>query len=474
MLLSYGISSVAANDTEITDNAATRTYRNVAYFTSWGGYERAVEVGDMDPSLLTHINFAFANLSSNGTITVGDPWIDTEKPYGDDTWETELRGHFGQLIKLKEKYPHIKTLISVGGWTWSTNFSAVAASDSLRKACAQSAVDFVVKYGFDGVDLDWEYPVEGGNNIPHRADDGDNYILLLKEIRSALDAQGEKDGNKYLLSVAAGANPSFIANSKVVKMMQYLDYINVMTYDYHGAWEATTNHATPLYAGSGDNAGGTLCVSDTIKQYIAAGVEPADLNLGLAFYGKGWINVNDRNGTGLYKSGTAATSAGYGNGTWEGSSFDYWDIAENYIGKNNYIRYWDDTAKMPYLYNGSTFITYEDEESIGCKLDFIKSMGLGGAMFWEFSCDKTLLLQNVIAKSLKINQSNPPVTPDYGDINGDSVVDSIDFALLKSFLLGKGTLSNIEPADINNDGSIDALDLTNLKMILLGKSTSQE
>ena len=130
MLSCSGILSVAANDT--VKNQTEHTYRNVAYFTSWGGYKRAVEVGDINPSLLTHINFAFANLSADGTVTVGDPWIDTQKPYGDDTWETELRGHFGQLIKLKQQHPHIKTVISVGGWTWSKNFSDVAASDALR------------------------------------------------------------------------------------------------------------------------------------------------------------------------------------------------------------------------------------------------------------------------------------------------------------------------------------------------------
>lgn len=480
MLLSnMGLSSIAAKDTlmgsntSIESNTNKQQYRNVAYFTSWCGYTRAIEVGDIDPTLLTHINFAFANLSPDGTITVGDPWIDIEKPFGDDTWNTELRGHFGQLIKLKQKYPHIKTLISVGGWTWSKNFSAVAASEALRKACAESAVDFVVKYGFDGVDLDWEYPVAGGDNIPHRADDGDNYILLLKEIRLALDEQGKKDGKQYLLSIAGAASKEFIANCKVASMMQYLDYINVMTYDYHGAWDKTTNHVTPLYT-----TGKESCVSKTIEDYIAAGVKPVDLNLGMAFYGKGWINVNDPNGSGLYKSGTAATSAGYGYGTWEGSAFDYWDIAENYVGKNNYIRYWDDVAKVPYLYNGSTFITYDDEESIGYKLDYIKDMGLGGAMFWEFSGDKELVLQKLVASSLEINKegNDDPTSPEdgtkyYGDLNEDGFVDSIDFALLKSYLLGKDNLISKKAADINCDDNIDAIDLANMKLILLENRT---
>ncbi len=455
MLSCTGILSVAANE---------HIYRNVAYFTSWSGYQRAVKVGDINPSLLTHINFAFADLSADGEIIVGDPWIDTQKPYGDDTWETELKGHFGQLIKLKQQHPDIKTLISVGGWTWSKNFSDVAASDTLRKSCARSAVEFVVKYGFDGVDLDWEYPVQGGDNIPHRANDGDNYILLLKELRTALDAQGEKDSKEYVLSIAGASDANFIANCKVAEMMKFLDYINVMTYDYHGTWDKETNHNTPLYADSGNPS-----VASTIENYIAAGVKPADLNLGLAFSGKGWINVTDPDGSGLYKSGTAPSSAGYGNGTFEAAVFDFWDIAENYVGKNNYVRYWDDVAKVPYLYNGSTFITYEDEESIGYKADYVKKMELGGTMFWEFSYDKNSVLQKVVAKSLNINKI-PDTVLYYGDVNEDGALDAIDFALLKSFILGKGTLQNMAIADVNNDGSVDALDITNLKMILLGKA----
>ena len=97
-------------------------------------------------------------------------------------------------------------------------------------------------------------------------------------------------------------------------------------------------------------------------------------------------------------------------------------------------------------------------------------MGLGGAMFWEFSYDKNLVLQNVIAQSLSVNKV-PEAVLYYGDVNEDGVLDAIDFALFKSFLLGKGTLQNMAIADVNNDGNVDALDLTNLKMILLEKST---
>lgn len=363
--------------------------RRVAYFTSWSAYERAVEVSDMDASRLTHINFAFANLSSEGEVTVGDSWVDTDKPFGDDTWEDESRGHFGQLKQLKQTHPDVKTLISVGGWTWSGNFSQVASTAEGRAAFARSALDFLLTYGFDGVDLDWEFPVEGGNGIPHRPEDKQNYTLLVKAIRAVLDEQEQKDGRHYLLTIAGGPNSSFTQNTELSEMMQHLDFINLMTYDYHGGWDAVTGHNAPLYSDDGS------CVSATVDAYRSAGVAAKDMNLGLAFYGRGWGNVSAGSQNGYAQPGQPLTGKGPGLGTWEGGVFDFWDLAQNYVGKNGYTRIFDDKAKAPYLYNGSVFISYDDEESIKIKLDYAKQQGLGGVMFWEFSGDKEKTLQSL-------------------------------------------------------------------------------
>lgn len=162
--------------------------RVVAYFTSWGGYARGIQVTDLDPNLITHLNYAFANVSADGEVVVGDSWIDLEKTFpGDGGWSesADFRGHFKQLELLKKKYPHLKTLISIGGWTWSKNFSDAAATPEGRKKFTDSAMVFITKYGFDGIDIDWEYPVEGGDNIKHRAEDKENYTLLLKEAQKS-------------------------------------------------------------------------------------------------------------------------------------------------------------------------------------------------------------------------------------------------------------------------------------------------
>ncbi|CAF3627853.1 unnamed protein product [Rotaria sp. Silwood1] len=127
----------------------------LGYFTAWSIYSRSYFVSDIPADKLTHINYAFANIGPNGQIALGDPWADIDKTFNGDTWDQSLRGNFNQLIKLKEKYPHLCTLISVGGWTWSGKFSDIAVSDQSRSTFAASCVEFIKKYNFDGVDLDW-------------------------------------------------------------------------------------------------------------------------------------------------------------------------------------------------------------------------------------------------------------------------------------------------------------------------------
>lgn len=364
--------------------------RIVGYFTSWSAYARNSSVQEIDPSCLTHLNFAFANLQPDGEITIGDSWADLEKSYHE-----EPGGHFAQLQKLKEINPELKILISVGGWTWSGNFSAVASTEAGRKKFAQSAVHFLTTYGFDGIDIDWEFPVEGGNGIAHLPEDKENYTLLLKETRAALDIQGQKDTKQYLLTIAGGPNPSFVQNTELSSMGNYVDFINIMAYDYHGAWENTTGHNTPLYSSSSE-----LSVSTTVDAYLQSGIDASKLNLGLAFYGRGWNQVSSSQNNGLHQSGSLPSGTGSGLGTWEAGVFDYWDLNKNYVNQNGYTRYFDELAKVPYLYNGSVFISYDDIESISAKVDYAKEKGLGGVMFWEFYGDKEKELQKHLYLSL--------------------------------------------------------------------------
>ncbi len=417
MVLSFVLAATAAAGSitvnpKTADAQTASDYRNVAYYASWAAYAREFPLTRMDFTKVTHLNFAFANLNTDGSVVVGDEWVDTQITsgvYGDmgfnwEDAEAGRAGHFGALQKIKEQYPHLKTLISVGGWTWSKNFSDVAADPAKRAVMVSTGIAFIEKYGFDGIDLDWEYPVEGGDNITHRAEDGENYLQLLKELRAALDQLEAENGQEYYLTIAAGANPSYAANCPVAEMSQYLDWINLMTYDYHGGFDPQTNFNAPLYLDPNDTTGTTFSIDASVTAFINAGVSPEKMNLGLPYYGRGWINVDATGDTCLYHAGSSTTAAGLDSGTWEGCSFDYWDIKENYLNQRGYVRYWNDAAKCPYLYSEQTktFITYDDTESLEYKIDYMKEKGLGGVMYWETSGDKYNELLDFTAEQLSL------------------------------------------------------------------------
>lgn len=413
-------------------------YKIVGYFPSWGIFGRSYNVSNIDASKVTHINYAFADICwngkhgngsqapdnpnkqtwpctvsgiplqqgnvPNGSIVLGDPDADALRPTpgGPTTgcWADAACGNFGALRNLKQQNPHLKTILSVGGWTWSNRFSDTAATDQTRKNFAKSAVDALRAYGFDGVDLDWEYPnVEAIPGNSYRPEDKQNYTLLLKEVRAQLDAAGAADGKHYILTIASGASQRFVDNTELAQLAQILDWINIMTYDFHGgSFEATTSHNTGLYGDPADPYyNNKFFVDGAIQAYQQAGVPLNKLIVGLEFMGRSWKNCPPGpNGDGQFQTCTADPNSKWAPpGTWDDQTsgntgvFDYGDIAANYVNKNGYTRYWNDIAKVPYVYNPSTkiFISYDDVQSIGYKTDYIKNKGLGGAMFWEFSSD---------------------------------------------------------------------------------------
>ncbi|MCM3786100.1 glycosyl hydrolase family 18 protein [Neobacillus mesonae] len=438
MLLSIVVPSLTLTSSKAE---AADSYKIVGYYPAWAAYGRNYNVSDIDPTKVTHINYAFADICwngihgnpdptgpnpatwscqdekgqaisvPNGTIVLGDPWIDTGKQFAGDTWDQPYAGNINQLHKLKQINPNLKTIISVGGWTWSNRFSDVAATPETRETFANSAVDFLRKYNFDGVDLDWEYPVSGGlDGNSKRPQDKQNYTLLLSKIREKLDAAEAADGKEYVLTIASGASPSFVANTELANIASIVDWINIMTYDFNGAWQKISAHNAPLNYDSAAAAAGipnadTFNAAAGAQGHLNAGVPAGKLVLGVPFYGRGWDGCAQTN-NGQYQT----CSGGSTVGTWEAGSFDFYDLEANYINKNGYTRYWNDTAKVPYLYNSSNkrFISYDDAESIGYKTAYIKSKGLGGAMFWELSGDRNRTLQNKLKSDLSAGGTTPP------------------------------------------------------------------
>ena len=364
-------------------------YKKVAYYTGWSTYSN-FQVSNIDASKLSHLNYAFANISADGKIALGDSGVDVEKPFPGDRADQPYKGNFYQLTKLKEQYPHLKTLISVGGWTWSERFSDVALTEQSRTIFADSLLEFILKYDFDGVDLDWEYPVGGGeaDNI-NRPEDKQNFTLLLQKIRETFDAQSTKDGKKYLLTIASGAGKWHVDNMELNLIQQYVDYIQLMTYDIHGSWEPLTGLNAPLYRDPDSGFNFEWSVQDAVQTYINNGVPANKIVMGVPFYGRVYNQVNNVN-SGLYQSFTGG-----------GSAKSYAELEANYINKNGFIRYWEPNSKVPWLFNGSQFISYDDVESMGYKTSFIKLMGLGGAMMWELSQDPNKVLLSKIYNDLQ-------------------------------------------------------------------------
>lgn len=360
----------------------------VGYYPAWATYTRDYQVAEIPAAQLTHVNYAFANIENGGCV-LGDAWADVQKTFPGDNWDessANQAGNFKQLRKLREQNPKLRTLISVGGWTWSAKFSDAALTADARAKFASSCVDFMVQHGFDGLDIDWEYPVGGGlEGNTYRNVDKQNYTLLLRALRAKLVEKQRALGRSepYLLTIAAPAGPTIIPNLEAKAIGETVDWINVMSYDFHGSWEKKTGHNAPLHHATGDALTG-FDVENAIDAYLVAGVPASRLVMGVPFYGRSWAGVSAGSTHGLHQ-----TASGAGPGTWENGVLDYHDIVARYLNAGGFVRYEDASADVPYLFNAQTgvFITYDDPASLTKKAAFARSKSLAGTMIWDLSSD---------------------------------------------------------------------------------------
>ena len=288
------------------------------------------------------------------------------------------------LAQIRGVNPGIKILLSVGGWG-ADGFSQGSRTAQNREKMAQSAAELVKEYGLDGIDIDWEYPCSSLAGIASDPGDKENFTLLLKAVRECLDEAG--DG--YMLTIAAGGDAYFTAQTDMKEAVRYLDYVQLMTYDLQGGFQKVTGHHAALYHSEGNLF--DACVEKAVNGFANAGVPMEKLILGVPFYSRKWDGVKGagcRNGLGM----EAETVGGYGG--------DYGELKESWIGKRGFIRYWDEQAKVPYLFDGETFISYEDCESLGVKIAYLKEKGMGGIMFWEYKCDPSGELLSFIKKNM--------------------------------------------------------------------------
>ncbi|GAE32524.1 chitinase [Halalkalibacter hemicellulosilyticusJCM 9152] len=284
---------------------------------------------------------------------------------------------------VKAKYPHINIVISVGGWG-ADGFSEAASTDDKRAVFAKSIALFVRKHGFDGVDLDWEYPCIDVAGIEARKEDRTNFTKLLEAVRAELDELEKVESRKLMMTIAVGAGDWFVDVVEIAKIEPLLDYMYVMTYDFFNGGCHRTDHHTNLY--EGDKTRNSVVQS--IELFYHAGVPKNKLVIGAGFYGRGFQKVASSENNGLYEQGEGAFSI----------SFE--QIMDQYTKENGFKRYWDDKAKAAYLFNGSTFISYDDEKSTYLKGEYVRVNKLAGAMFWEYGQDRTGRLLRSLRKGI--------------------------------------------------------------------------
>ncbi|MFJ3829604.1 glycosyl hydrolase family 18 protein [Streptomyces sp. NPDC090046] len=353
----------------------------LGYFTNWGIYGRNYHVKNLVTSgtagKITHINYAFGNVQ-NGQCTIGDAYADYDKAYTADqsvdgvadTWDQPLRGNFNQLRKLKKAYPNIKVLWSFGGWTWSGGFPQAAANPT---AFAQSCYNLVEDPRwadvFDGIDLDWEYPNACGLSCDTSG---------AAAFKNLMQATRAKFGANNLVTAAITADASSggkIDAADYGGAAQYVDFYNVMTYDFFGAWAAqgpTAPHS-PLTSYAGIPQAG-FNSADAIAKLKAKGVAGSKLNLGIGFYGRGW--------TGVTQAAPGGTATGPAPGTYEQGIEDY-KVLKNSCPATGTV------AGTAYAKCGSNWWSYDTPATIAGKMTWAKQQGLRGAFYWEFSGDTT-------------------------------------------------------------------------------------
>jgi chitinase len=393
-----------------------RSYRKVGYFTQWGIYARGFFVKNLVSSgaaaKLSHVNYAFANVSEDGRCFEanlageGDAWADYQRPASAaesvdgvaDSPDQALKGNFNQLRKLKARYPHLKVLLSIGGWTWSTYFSNAALTSASREAFVASCIDLFIEGNlpqlgsveggpgsaagvFDGIDLDWEWPGsegEPGNVV--RPEDKRNFTLLLAEFRRQLDAHGRRSGRHYQLTAFLPADPAAMdAGYQGHRIFRHLDFATVQGYDFHGTWESTTNHQSAIRVPAGQPVLPDFTAKRTIDAWVARGAPRSELVLGLPFYGRGWTGVTG-GGDGLFQP-----AAGAAPGTFEAGYEDYHRLAA--LPASGFAVYRDNRAGFAWLFDGNTFWTFDDPAVMRLKTAFIRRERLGGAMMWSLDGD---------------------------------------------------------------------------------------
>ncbi|KAI1798302.1 glycoside hydrolase superfamily [Ganoderma leucocontextum] len=345
---------------------------NAAYFTNWAIYSGFnFQPTEINPAPLTHILYSFADISpDDGTIKLTDSWADEEKHYPGDSWSdpgNNLYGCLKQMYLLKLAHRNLKVLLSVGGWTYSQSGHFNFITDAgKRSTFVSTAVQLVEDYGFDGIDIDFEFPSTDAL--------GSGFASLVSELRTAFDNLQTKKGDStpYLITAATSAGQPNYEHMKFPQMNEALTFWNLMAYDYAGSWLTFADNQANLYGGSRTN----VSTDKAIKDYISRGASASKINLGLPLYGRAFENTD----------GIGKPYNGVGPGTVEAGVYSY-----KFLPLAGATVHEDTTDVASYSYDSSKreLVSYDTPDIAKIKARYVQSKGLGGTFFWDLSTDKT-------------------------------------------------------------------------------------
>jgi len=353
------------------------------YFPGWGRDEEdSYTPSDVPFEKLTDVLYAFLDVAPDGTVQL--------RQENADVHEANL-SEFAQLASETDTRLHL----SVGGWSMSGDFPSAAETEEKRQRFADTAVDLLREYNFDGLDVDWEHPGQGGND---GNSDPEKHVALLETCRERLDEAGIEDDKHYSLSIAGSGSLWSGGDLKHEAVSNVCDHVFVMAYDFTGTWHGQAGLNAPLNNADYDtraDSGAQQSVEEAVNMWLDNGADPSKLALGLPFYGRSFANVPAEN-DGLFQPFDGVPEGS------EGGAFDFDTLEADYLDGEDYQRHWHEDGQVPWLYSESdeVFVSYDDTESIAAKVEFANEQEFAGVMFWELSQDRNETLLDAVKETI--------------------------------------------------------------------------